>query len=52
MKYYVILQECFDPFYGANLYENVVYTTKEEAEKRIKEISSVFDVWIEEVDVK
>ena len=55
MKYYVILEECCDPFFSPPLYENVVYRNKEDAEKRLKEITSCnvwIDVWIEEMDVK
>lgn len=52
MKYYVILEECIDPFFGPSLYENIVYRNKEDAEKRLEEIDSYSEVWIEEMDVK
>lgn len=52
MKYYVILEECADPFFSPHLYEDVVYTKKEDAEKRLEEITSWSEVFIHELEVK
>lgn len=52
MKYYVILEECVDSFFSPNLYEDVVYIKKEDAEKRLEEISSWCEVYIHELEVK
>lgn len=52
MKYYVILEESCDPFLPPSLYEDVVYTKKEDAEKRLKEITSWSEVFIHELEVK
>lgn len=52
MKYYVILEVSVDPFLPSSLYEDVVYTKKEDAEKRLEEIDSWEEVFIHELEVK